>query len=188
MGMTPLAEAGTRQRDDAQLLDAWYRHFLGRPADQEALRAWLDQMRRGNYLGVEAGILGSDEYFMRNGNTHEGMIIGFYNDVLNRRPSQDEVRTWMSRLRQIGWDRTALATDFLNAAQSELALRNGLPQVYQPTFPPQGVVGPPWQSSGPLWGYWSRNYNVSGPLWGYFNRNRDRRDRNQGQWPPWHWH
>jgi hypothetical protein len=185
---TPLAQAGRPQRDDAQLLDAWYRHFLGRPADAEAFRAWLGQMRQGNYLAVEAGILGSDEYFMRNGNTPEGMIIGFYTDVLNRRPSQDEVRTWMSRLRQIGWDRTALATDFLNAAQAELALRNGLPPVYQPTYiPPQRVVGPSWQYSGPLWGYWSRNYNMSGPLWGYFNRPRDHRDRGQGQWTPWSW-
>jgi hypothetical protein len=176
---TPLAQAATQVQDNnIQILDSWYKTFLGRGADSDAYRSWLDQLNQGNYLGVESGILGSDEYFMRHGNTPESMIAGFYVDVLGRRPSIDEVQSWMSRLRQVGWDRTALATDFLNAAQNELALRNGqLPQVYQPTYiPPQRVVVRSYQYS-------------SGPVWGYLHRDRDRdhRDRDHGHWP-WYRH
>jgi hypothetical protein len=179
----------TSQDPGAQQLDSWYRRYLGRPVDQTGLEAWLPQLAK---INVEAAILGSPEYYNRNGGTPEGFVTGLYVDVLGRQPAPSEVQGWLVRLQQLGWDRTALAGDFLPAAATELSLR-GQPQPgYQPAVPP--IVQPPvtvapyiapvyvynspWYSSGYRPRYWvgSRYWGVP-RYWGgsqYFSGHHGR--------------
>ena len=124
--------------DDAGVVAMWYQKYLGRQPDAAGLQGWVNELRRGGR--VEANILGSDEYFVRHGNTPESFITGLYVEILDRQPSVDEVRGWVVRLQQIGWDRVTMADEFLRAAQNEIALRNGAPAQpqYQPGYVPAG--------------------------------------------------
>jgi hypothetical protein len=151
---------------DVQLVDSWYRHFLGRPVDDVGLQSWLPVLASGN---AEAGILGSGEYLSRHGGTADGFVTGLYVDVLGRQPAAAEVQGWLNRLPQLGWDRTALADEFLRAAATEISLRNQpqLPSGYQPVVPqiveqplalpynpPVVVYGSSWDGGGYRPGYW----------------------------------
>jgi len=109
--------------DDVRLVASWYERYLGREPDAIGLRQWVDQLYVGT--NVQAGILGSDEYYIRHGSTPEGFVTGLYVDVLNRQPRWDEVQTWLNRLQQQGYNRPAMAADFLNAAAYELSIRGG---------------------------------------------------------------
>jgi hypothetical protein len=137
----------TSQDPNVQLVDSWYRRYLGRPVDQVGLNSWLPYL---NTTNCEAGILGSWEYLNRNGGTAEGFVTGLYVDVLGRQPAVNEVQGWVVRLQQFGGDRTALADEFLRAAATELSLRGQAPPVatYQPVVPP--VV---YQQQVPLLNY-----------------------------------
>jgi hypothetical protein len=160
------------QDSGVQLLDSWYRRYLGRPVDQNGLQSWLAQL--GN-MNVEAAILGSPEYYDRHGDTPEGFVTGLYVDVLGRQPAAQEVQGWLVRLAQLGGNRTALADDFLRAAATELSLR-GQPQAnYQPAVPPivqQPVtvvpdVTPVYVYSSPWYGSVYRpRYWIGNRYWG----------------------
>jgi hypothetical protein len=159
------------QNEDVQLVDSWYRHYLGRPVDEVGLRAWLPELAAGK---PEAGILGSPEYYNRHGGTPQGFVAGLYVDVLGRQPGANEIQNWVVHLQQIGWDRVVLADDFLRAADTELSLRNGTPQGagYTPTAP-QIVVQqqPVIPYVEPGYGYGSSWFGIGhGP--GYWGGNR----------------
>jgi hypothetical protein len=108
------------QDPNVQLVDSWYRHYLGRPVDQTGLQTWLPQLAAGN---PQAGILGSIEYYNRQGGTPQGFITGLYGDVLSRQPDANEVQGWVFRLQQMGGDRIALSDEFLRSAVAELNTR-----------------------------------------------------------------
>jgi hypothetical protein len=167
------------QNADVQLVDSWYRHYLGRPVDDVGLQAWLPELAIGH---PEAGILGSPEYYNRHGGSPQGFVAGLYVDVLGRQPSANEVQNWVFRLNQMGWDRVSLADEFLGAAGTELNLR-GAPQLGSGYTPAAQVVvtqqpvvsyytpvydyGPSWYGAGYRSGYWGGNRNWGGGrLWG----------------------
>ena len=166
------------QNPDVQLVDSWYRHYLGRPVDEVGLQAWLPQLANGH---PEAGILGSPEYYNRHGGTPQGFVTGLYVDVLGRQPSANEVQSWVIRLEQFGWDRTVLADEFLRSAVTELNLR-GVPQgagytpaapqivvQQQPVVPyvePGYVYGSSWIGLGRRSGFWGGNRFWGGGRYG----------------------
>jgi len=121
--------------DDARLVASMYEHYLGREPDATGLQGWMQELRRGR--NVEAAILGSDEYLQRHGSSMEGFIAGLYVDVLSRQPAWNEVQGWVQRLQQQGFNREAMAADFLNAAAAELATRGVQPPapIYQQQLP-----------------------------------------------------
>jgi len=77
--------------DVAGLVDSWYLRYLGRHADPAGLHDHVRAIRHGTPLDVvEAAILGSPEYYVRNGNTPEGFVAALYRDVLGRRADRHE--------------------------------------------------------------------------------------------------
>jgi hypothetical protein len=84
VGLLLASPEGVRYR-----LDQLYERFLGREVDPAGLAAWSGQIAAGaTWTDVEAGILGSDEYYTREGGNVEGFVSGLYVDLLNRAPDQ----------------------------------------------------------------------------------------------------
>src|SRR5436309_1458454 len=78
----PYSPPGYGNDADANtLVGSWYLKFLGRTPD--AGRAyWVRQLQAGNAPEtVLAGILGSDEYYVRGGSTPEGFVQRLFADV-----------------------------------------------------------------------------------------------------------
>ncbi len=128
----------------SDLVQSWYGRYLGRPADPVGLGVWVNQLRCGTPAAhVEATLLGSDEYYHRNGCSPHGFVAGLYADVLGRQANHDEVELWVCQLGRCG-SRQALACRFLAAAQTELALR-AAPPVYEPapSYAPPPAYEPP---------------------------------------------
>ncbi len=122
-GVVAQAEAGHVSGRPGQIVEGWYRQYLGRCADESGLRSWGEQLRCGKSPDVVlSGILGSDEYYHRNGCDDCRFIKGLYEDRLGRCPSAGEVRDWQCELRKCG-SRQALALKFLCASQRELSGR-----------------------------------------------------------------
>src|SRR5437762_12280300 len=92
----------------ADLVDSWYRRYLGRHVDSPALRDHLHAIRHGTPLdAVEVAILASPEYYVRNGNTPEGFVAALYRDVLGRRAGSHEFARQVDHVLRDG--RTAAA-------------------------------------------------------------------------------
>ena len=106
---------------NAEMIDAWFRHYLGRSADPGGLSSRLTLLRRGaDPEEIEANIIGSDEYWNRHNHNVVGFIRGLYNDILNREPNRDELRNWADRYVVNESNRSAVAREFLQAASHEL--------------------------------------------------------------------
>src|SRR5262249_61034075 len=59
---------------NAEMIDSWFRQYLGRSVDPASLSSRLMLLRRGaDPLDMEAEILGSAEYWQRRG----GNVVGF---------------------------------------------------------------------------------------------------------------
>src|SRR5262245_35095972 len=67
-----------------QIMDNWFRHFLGRPPKQGDVDNWVPILQRQEPQQALAHLLASDEYLQRNGGTGEGLVLGMYRDVLGR--------------------------------------------------------------------------------------------------------
>jgi hypothetical protein len=92
------------------------------------LQNWVSQLQAGiSPTQIQADILGSDEYYQRNGGTPDGFVRGLYHDILGRDADYDEIYSWVARLYATG-SRIQVAADFLDAAQAELSDRTAPPQ------------------------------------------------------------
>jgi hypothetical protein len=106
------------------MVEAWYLQFLRRSPDAAGLAAHVAILQSGADPGdVQAAIIGSDEYWRRQGSTARGFVRGLYIDVLGRPAGPSEVASWLNRFNVNRGDRTQVAREFLGAAVTELSLR-----------------------------------------------------------------
>jgi hypothetical protein len=113
-----------RPGDFAQLVDSWYRLYLNRAPEPEGMRDQLDRLRRGDSPEeIQAGILGSDEYYRLHGSRRHAWVAALYSEVLDRSPTRREVDTWVDMLDRNGGSRDRTALEFLRGARKELAER-----------------------------------------------------------------
>ncbi len=86
-----------------------YDDILGRAPDPGGLAAWLAAMRRGLQIQeMEAGFLGSAEYYDAAGATAEGWVAALYQDVLGRSATDSDIRAWAAAVPREGRYRIAL--------------------------------------------------------------------------------
>jgi HEAT repeats/Domain of unknown function (DUF4214) len=105
-----------------QLVDSWYRLYLNRPAEPQGMRDQIARLRRGDSPEeIQAGSLGSDEFYQLHGSRRGAWIAALYTDVLDRYPSRREIGSWMETLDRSGGSRDRTALEFLRAARRELA-------------------------------------------------------------------
>jgi hypothetical protein len=76
-----------------------YETYLGRAPDANGLASWVGGMQHGlSDERLEAFFIGSDEYIARHGGSGASWIMGMYQDLLGRTPSQAEVNMWVNAL------------------------------------------------------------------------------------------
>src|SRR5271154_2575360 len=103
------------RQDQVRLVSKWYDRYLHRQPDPQGLQSCLIQLRNGEtHQGVQAGLLGSDEYWQQHGSNPAGFIAGLYSDVLHQRPAPRRLGYWVNRLNQNGGNPQQTAPDLLN--------------------------------------------------------------------------
>jgi hypothetical protein len=102
MTATQVAQAfATSVERQSIIVTADYLALLGRPPEAGAVTFWVNQLGHGlNRADVETMIVGSDEFFQRQGNTNVNFIVAAYQDVLGRTPRNDEVNAWLMIMAQ----------------------------------------------------------------------------------------
>ncbi len=80
----------------ANLVRGYYLRFLGRAPEAAGMQAWLEAFARGAQPeDVLAGVLGSEEYFARQGGDLAAFVRSMYTDLLGRVPAEAEVAGWV---------------------------------------------------------------------------------------------
>jgi hypothetical protein len=114
------------------MLSDWYARYLGRQLDEQSFEVWGRKMLRGDSpREVEAAILGSREYFMRQGGNNVGFVRGIYRDVMGTEPAEPQLAYWLHKLSDLEF-RDDFAENFLKTARKNAAFA-----------PPPVVVAPP---------------------------------------------
>jgi hypothetical protein len=98
-----------------------YRRLLRREADASGLVTWVNFLDRGGTAeGLEARLLGSEEYFARiGGGTAAGFLQALYGDVLHRALDPTGTQGWGS-LMAAGASPTDIAIAVLKSLESDL--------------------------------------------------------------------
>jgi hypothetical protein len=109
------------------LIENTYESYLGRPADPGGLSYWQAVLSSGQVTDEQfvASIIGSPEYYARNGSTSQSYIQALYHDLLGRTspPQQQEVNFWVSQL--------AMSTRGATQARADVALSFQQSREYQ---------------------------------------------------------
>jgi len=102
-------------------IQADYQAFLGRPADPGGLAGWMSAFNSGaTDEQIDAGILGSAEFFSDSGSTNSGFVNAVYQDLLGRPADSGGLATWTQALVS-GVSRTqvAYAIDTSNESRTD---------------------------------------------------------------------
>jgi hypothetical protein len=79
------------------LVSDWYQAYLHRLPDAGGLSAFSAALENGaSEDSVQAGILGSREFYIISGNTPSGFVNALYQDILGRTPSTTEAAGWVN--------------------------------------------------------------------------------------------
>jgi subtilase family serine protease len=96
-----------------------YLQFLGRGADQGGLDYWIDQMIHGlTDEQLEAGFIGSPEYYQHAGGTDKLWVDAMYQNLLGRKPDPQGESFWTGQLGN-GVARAAVALGFAASPERE---------------------------------------------------------------------
>jgi hypothetical protein len=96
-----------------------YLTYLGRKPDAAGLANWVQAMQNGlSDEHLEAGFIGSAEYIANHGGPGAGWVSGMYQDLLGRKPSQDEINEWVNALEH-GVSTQQVAYGFAASAERE---------------------------------------------------------------------
>lgn len=134
-----------------------YQVFLGRTPDAGGLQYWIDKMGNpgtpGQHTGssdekfIVAAILGSDEFYIKSGNTPQSWINAVYEDVFGRAADGGGLDFWQHELQVRGaGDRDGIVRDLLTAPE---AVHDLLDSFY-PT--PGGTASTPLAAPGTVAG------------------------------------
>ena len=95
-------------------VDALYRVYLGRPADEPGREGFVAMLGQGTPIEwVRALVLGSAEYYARRGGTVASWVDGLYTDVLGRAPDAGGAAGWAAAATSGQWTREDIAMAFL---------------------------------------------------------------------------
>ncbi len=129
---TEQVTGGLRPIDTVRL---WYRKFFDRDPDPAGIQRYVGLLRQGaSPLDIQAELLGSDEYYNRQGATLDGFLVGLFRDVLGRNPTGADFRSWRNTFNRNGGNRQTLARQFLG--QAGVQVDNSTPPIPPPNLPP----------------------------------------------------
>jgi PKD repeat protein len=98
----------------------FYANILRRPTDPAGQAAWVSFLSQGGtQIGVQAGLLGSGEFFTNEGGgTNSSFLNVLYQYALNRPIDMAGLQAWIQAL-QAGMSRTDVVTAVLNSPESD---------------------------------------------------------------------
>ncbi|MBY0588619.1 DUF4214 domain-containing protein [bacterium] len=118
--------------DLEQVIRSWYLRYFGREAEPAGIQGWVNAINRGRSLrDVQVDLLASDEFYQRQGQRPDLFVRGLYKAELGRIPTQEEMSTWIRRLRRDGDRRSKMVRDFLQWAEGQAKVAP--PPIAQPT-------------------------------------------------------
>jgi hypothetical protein len=127
------------QESPDALVRFWYQKYLDRDVDP-GYAAWVNALASGSAPAtVLAGILGSQEFYDKSGDTPEGFVQNLFFKITGRRPSEPEFRGFVRRA--VYGDRTEVA----------YALLARYPQAWQSGALPGNYYGPQYEYRRPHW-------------------------------------
>jgi hypothetical protein len=122
--MTPVMPVvGTALVDSSEnlgnIVSQDYQQFLGRAPASAEVAYWVGVMHDGmTDEQVQAGFVGSAEFFQHSGNTPQGWVDAMYQDLLNRTPDTAGEQFWVQSI-AAGTSRAAVALGFATSAERE---------------------------------------------------------------------
>lgn len=154
------SNAGTLVRKD-------YERYMHREPGSNA-DAWIQDMRTGRTPNdVLAGILASDEYYAKAGNTRAGYVRQLYVDVLGREPLPAEINYWAGRL-QYETPRD-IASVMLRYHPRSGAVMKAPPRTYDPGYLPDPASATFRDPGGPYFhSPYFYNYEMSRPIRAFY--------------------
>jgi len=115
----------------SQVINSLYETYLGRAVDAGGLNHWLQVWSANSGPEqVQAGIIGSPEYYITAGNTDAAWVTALYHNLFNRNPVFSEVSYWTGVLASEGHTgaaRTNVVLGFVTSDEYRLDLLQGIP-------------------------------------------------------------
>jgi hypothetical protein len=103
----------------ATIIRPAYRQFLGREGDAAGLAYWTARMQQGlTDEQLQAGFIGSPEFFQHSGGTNKSWVDAMYLDLLGRPPDTAGENYWVGQL-AAGANRAAVAYGFAASLERE---------------------------------------------------------------------
>src|SRR5437016_8269987 len=81
-----------QRRTVEQRIPSYYNNYLRRQARPDEVQIW--ERKNLSPVRIQAGILGSDEYFHRFHDSRREFIVGLFLDVYGREPTEEEIAAW----------------------------------------------------------------------------------------------
>jgi uncharacterized repeat protein (TIGR01451 family) len=101
------------------VIERAYEHYLGRQADAAGLQIWQQSLQAGlTDEELEAGFIGSPEYYQHSGGTDQSWVDHMYFDLLGRAPDAQGEAYWVAAL-AAGESRSAVALGFAASGERE---------------------------------------------------------------------
>jgi hypothetical protein len=133
-----MIEQSVEYRTD--VIQSLYQQLLNRSADAGGLSNYLNDLASGmTILQIEAGFLGSAEFFQDAGGTNQGFLNALYEAVLHRAPEPGVQTLALSALAS-GMSRQALAGIVLSSDEFFTDLTNSLFEQFLLRAPEPGAV------------------------------------------------
>ncbi|HXT59077.1 MAG TPA: DUF4214 domain-containing protein, partial [Pirellulales bacterium] len=111
-----------------------YEVFLGRAPEATGLPFWTGKMGSPGTPGAHGGsadekfifsdIVGSDEAYLRAGNTPESFVNALYQELLGRTPEANGKAYWIAQFQARPEDRDGVVRDFMSTFEAEHRLLN----------------------------------------------------------------
>lgn len=127
-----------------RLIDGFYQQYLHRSIDSVGLAFWRDNVwkRDGGPQNVEAGIIGSAEFYASSGGTDVAWVTALYQRLLNRSPDPVGRNAWVAALANHMLTRQQIVLGFVQSRENYIQAVDGWYHDYLGREPdPQSVNG-----------------------------------------------
>ncbi|HWB07900.1 MAG TPA: choice-of-anchor L domain-containing protein [Pirellulales bacterium] len=112
----------------SQIINQLYEQYLGRPADASGLNYWLGvwAANQGPEM-VQAGIIGSHEYYMTAGGTPQAWVTKLYQNLFNRVPDAGGLAYWSNYVTVNPGALSSVVLGFVTSDEYHRILLAGIP-------------------------------------------------------------
>ncbi len=112
----------------SQIINQLYEEYLGRPADTGGVNYWLGVWAAHNGPEmVQAGIIGSQEYYDTAGGTPQAWVTKLYQNLFNRAPDAQGLAYWTAQIEANPNSLSSVVLGFVTSDEYHRILLAGIP-------------------------------------------------------------